>query len=150
MFRAYHGGVSGVLLALDYGRKRIGVAVSTALGTVHARPRLVRTTLDADLAALRDLVAETGAEAIVLGLPHHMDGSESEMEREVKAFAARVAERCGVPVYGSDERLTTDAAEALLKEQDLGGRKRKARRDSAAACLLLNDFLAGTTRERIA
>jgi len=141
----------GVTLGLDYGRKRIGVAVSTLLGTVHPRPRLERTTMERDLATLAGLVEETGATAIVVGLPHHMDGTTSEMEREVRRFAVTLAAACGVPVYGSDERLTSEAAEQILRAREIRGRARRERRDSAAASLVLQDFLsAGHEGERIA
>ena len=140
-----------VHLALDYGRKRIGVAVSTELGTVHPRPRINRTTAEEDMRVLEDLVRKTAAEAIVLGLPHHMDGSQSEMEVEVREFATVLAVHCGRPVYGMDERLTTEAADAILKDRHPDPRARKERRDSAAACIVLQDFLdAGGEAERIA
>lgn len=139
------------LLGLDYGRKRIGVAVATELGTVHARPRLVRASPESDLHALQNLCREVAAEAIVVGLPHHMDGTASDMEIEVRKFAAVVAVACGVPVFGVDERLTTEAADGALRSQRLTPRERKAKRDSAAACLLLQDFLdAGGDGERLA
>jgi len=140
-----------VLLGLDYGRKRIGVAVSTPLRTVHPRPRLERTTIEEDLAALRALVGETEAGAIVIGLPHHIDGKTSDMEREVRAFALELAAACGVPVYGGDERLTTEAADSALRVTIRHWRDRKARRDSAAACIVLQDYLDAPGRaERIA
>ncbi len=143
--------MSSVLVGLDYGRKRIGIAVSTALGTVHPRPRLDRTTLEEDLEALRGLIEESQAEGVVLGLPHHMDGSESEMEREVRAFAAQLHAAVGVPIYGTDERLTSEAAENILQQSHRDWRDRKARRDSAAACLLLQDLIdAAGEAERIA
>ena len=142
---------AGVYLGLDYGRKRIGIAVSTPLGTVHPRPRLERTTPERDLAALRELVAEIEAKAVVLGLPHHMDGSPSEMELEVRAFAKALAKACGRPVYGSDERLTSEAAETILRSRQVYGRANRERRDSAAASLVLQDFLsAGQEGEQIA
>lgn len=141
----------GVTLGLDYGRKRIGVAVSTPLGTVHARPRLLRKTLEQDLTALARIVEETGATGIVVGLPHHMNGTTSEMEQEVRRFAVALAAACGVPVYGSDERLTSEAADRILRAGEVSGRARKERRDSAAASLVLQDFLnAGNEGERIA
>ena len=143
--------MSQVTLGLDYGRKRIGLAVSTPLGTVHPRPRLERTTMESDLATLAGLVEETGASAIVVGLPHHMDGTVSEMEQEVRRFAVTLAAACGVPVYGSDERLTSEAAEQILRAREIRGRARRERRDSAAASLVLQDFLgAGNDGERIA
>lgn len=142
---------AAVLLGLDYGRKRIGIAISTPLGTVHPRPRLERTTLEEDLAALRALLEETGAEALVIGLPHHMDGKTSDMEREVRTFATALAAACGRPVFGSDERLTTEAADSALRQTAKHWRDRKARRDSAAACIVLQDYMDAPTRgERIA
>ena len=77
--------MEGVFVGLDYGRKRIGIAVSTALGTVHPRPRLLRSTPDQDLAALKELALDAEAEAFVIGLPHNMDGTVSDMEKEVKS-----------------------------------------------------------------
>ena len=132
----------GALLGLDYGRKRIGIAVATALGTVHPRPRLDRGgNRERDLQAIRKLVEETEAMAIVIGLPHHMDGTVSEMEREARGFAAELGRCCGVPIYGMDERLTSEAADTVLKNRNLDGRARKRRIDSAAACIVLQDFL---------
>ena len=139
------------LLGLDYGTKRIGVAVATALGTVHARPRIHRTTPEADLHAIESLAREVEAHAIVVGLPHHMDGRTSPMEIEARKFAAVVAVACGLPVFGVDERLSSEAADSVLRAQELPPRERKARRDSAAACLLLQDYLdAGEQGERLA
>jgi len=140
-----------VRLGVDYGRKRIGLAVSTPLGTVHPRPRLVRTTEEKDLAALAALAADCGAGEIVIGLPHHMDGTVSDMEREVRAFAVELARATGLPVYGADERLTTEAAASALRAQSVRGRAQKERKDSAAACIVLGDYLhAGRQGERIA
>jgi len=101
--------------------------------------------------ALRALIDEIRAEGVVFGLPHHMDGSESEMEREVRAFAAQLQAAAGVPIYGTDERLTSEAAENILKKSHRDWRDRKARRDSAAACLLLADIIdSAGEAERIA
>jgi len=139
------------LLAVDYGTKRIGLAISSVLGTIHPRPRLDRTTTKADVGRLALLAAEEEADAFLIGLPHHMDGEVSDMEVEARAFAARLAEASGLPVYGTDERLTSQQALRILKRQHRDPRKRKERVDSAAACLLLQDFLAADSEpERIA
>jgi len=140
-----------VLIGLDYGRKRIGVAVSTPLGTVHPRARIDRTTREEDMEALKALARDAGAAGFVVGLPHHMDGRSSEMEVEVRQFAMVLAVETGLPVYGTDERLTSESAESILLAQDRSIREMKARRDSAAACILLQDFVgAGGDGERIA
>ncbi len=139
-------------LAIDYGTKRIGLAVSSPIGTVHPRPRLDRTEPGADIRALVDLAREEVAVALVMGLPHHMDGAQSEMETQARAFAKKLAEACGLPVYGTDERLTSAEADRILKVQgQRNPRARKERIDSAAACILLQDFLgAEDNAERIA
>ena len=139
-------------LAIDYGTKRIGLAVSSPIGTVHPRPRLDRTEPAADIRALVELAREEVAVALVMGLPHHMDGAQSEMETQARAFAKKLAEACGLPVYGSDERLTSAEADRILKVQgQRNPRARKERVDSAAACILLQDFLgAEDSAERIA
>ncbi|MHC4940172.1 MAG: Holliday junction resolvase RuvX [Planctomycetota bacterium] len=141
----------GKLLAIDYGTKRIGLAVSSPLETVHPRPRRDRVDPASDLAYLVRLADEEDVVGIVIGLPHHMDGAQSEMEAEARAFAAKLAAASGLPVFGSDERLTSQEAERILAGQHKDPRERKGRVDSAAACLLLQDFLAaGDEPERIA
>lgn len=140
-----------VWVGLDYGRKRIGLAVATALGTVHPRPRLDRTTREADMDALCDLAREVSAYGFIVGLPHNMDGSSSAIEEEVRQFAAVLAVSSGLPVFGCDERLSTEAADTILRNQERHWRDRKERRDSAAACIVLQDFLsAGEEGERLA
>ncbi|MEM8884773.1 MAG: Holliday junction resolvase RuvX [Planctomycetota bacterium] len=139
------------VLGIDYGTKRIGLAVASPLGTVHPRPRLDRTAPAADLRALAELADEEDVASIVIGLPHHMDGAKSEMEIAARAFAAQLAEATGLPVFGTDERLSSQVADSMLAERTRDPRKRKERVDSAAACLLLTDYLAAEEKaERIA
>lgn len=139
-------------LGIDFGTKRIGLAVSSPIGTVHPRPRLDRLGGEADIVALVGLVREEGVTALVIGLPHHMDGALSEMEQQARRFAEQLAEATGLPAFGTDERLTSAEADRILKVQgQRNPRARKERVDSAAACLLLQDFLnADQNGERIA
>ena len=143
-------------LGIDYGTKRIGLAVSSPLGTVHPRTRLDRQTLEKDLEKdlqfLADLADEEQVAGIVIGLPHHMDGKISDMERAAREFAAKLAALSGLPVFGSDERLTSQEADRILATSMRDPRARKGRIDSAAACILLQDFLSAETdtQERIA
>lgn len=139
-------------LGIDFGTRRIGLAVASPIGTVHPRPRLDRTNEADDLRELTGLVREEGVEALVVGLPHHMDGAQSEMEVAARAFATKLAEATGLPLYGTDERLTSAEADRILKVQgQRNPRARKERVDSAAACILLQDFLNAEEKgERIA
>jgi putative transcription antitermination factor YqgF len=80
-----------------------------------------------------------------------MDGKTSDMEVAVREFAMVLAVASGLPVWGTDERLTTQSAESILLAQDRSIKEMKARRDSAAACILLQDFVnSGGQGERIA
>src|SRR5215472_10370836 len=98
----------GVVLAIDYGKKRLGLALSDELG-VTTRPLATwsRTNRRHDLARLRDLARQNAVRRIVVGLPLHLDGAKSEMSREAEAFAARVEKALGLPVELVDERLSS-------------------------------------------
>src|SRR5271155_2299913 len=83
--------ITGVILAIDYGQKRLGLALSDEHG-VTSRPFAVwtRTNRRRDLGRLRELVRKEGIRRIVVGLPLHLDGTPSEMSEEARAFAVRV------------------------------------------------------------
>jgi putative Holliday junction resolvase len=135
---------SGRVLALDIGRKRTGLAVSDATGTlaspfavITAQPPLAEILRTADqLAGEPD-----GLAAIVVGRPLHLDGRPSAETAEVDAFVARLRTRTSVPVFVQDERLTSVEAEARLSVRERDWRKRKAKLDAAAATVILQDFL---------
>lgn len=130
------------ILAIDYGRRRHGLAVSDALGMAsHPLPALVRRTPQADLAALRELAAERDVRRLVVGLPLNMDGSEGPMAAEARAFGAWLAAGLGLPVLYEDERLSTDEAEGFLRDAGLRPSDRKRLRDSVAAAVILRGVL---------
>jgi putative holliday junction resolvase len=136
------------ILGIDYGRRRMGLAVSDESGFL-ARPLdpHVRTgSLKKDLADLSHLAAELEAGAIVVGLPLNMDGSKGEMALEVEAFAQRLRETAGIEVFVWDERLTSEQAERTLLEADVRRRDRKRLRDGMAAALILQGFLDSRTQ----
>jgi putative Holliday junction resolvase len=138
------------VLAIDYGARRIGLAVSDEAGAL-AFPAgvLERRGGRRDLAALCALARERGVGAVVVGLPLHMDGREGPEARAARAFAAALAEASGLPVETLDERWTTREAERSLQDQGLvgrRGRRRKAALDAVAATLLLQSWLARQTR----
>jgi putative Holliday junction resolvase len=123
----------GRVLALDHGRARCGVAVSDPTGTL-ATPLepVLRPDTKKGLARLRALVAETGAQRVVVGLPVSLSGQDSDQTREARAFADRLQAVLPVPVELYDERFTTSLA------RQAGG---TGSLDSRAAAVLLDEWL---------
>src|SRR5258708_5778713 len=135
------------VLALDLGKKRIGLALSDPLGlTAQGLPTLERINLRRDLDALERLVVEREVGLILMGYPLHMSGREGRQAEYTRDFAGRLGERTGLEVRFWDERLTTVAANRVLREGGIGGdrRGRAAHRlvvDKIAAQILLQSFL---------
>jgi putative Holliday junction resolvase len=142
------------ILAIDVGARRIGLAISDATATL-ARPLdtiVVKSAADAvDRVARRvsALAAEDdGLEAIVVGLPVHLDGTASRESARVRAFIAALAERTALPIAVEDERLTSREAESRLAVRERNWRKRKEKLDAAAAAIILQDYLDRTRESR--
>ncbi|HNT75967.1 MAG TPA: Holliday junction resolvase RuvX [Anaerolineae bacterium] len=127
-------------LALDLGRRRVGVAISDALGML-ARPLEVfkRSSRVADFAHVAELVKAQGAETLVIGLPLQMDGSEGENIAWVREYSAAMEAAVGTPVEFWDERLTTVEAEDIMREQ--GKVPDKNWIDAVAAAVILQGYL---------
>lgn len=130
------------ILAIDYGTKRIGLAISDPLGVMaHGLETLQRRSPRKDLAALEALAREHEVGLLVVGNPIHLNGTPSEMSAVAEAFAARLAERTGLPYRMWDERLTSQEAGHMLRETG-----RSVRRDGGvdrlAAQIILDSFLA--------
>lgn len=133
------------ILGVDYGLRRVGLAVSDPTATL-AQPLPVllrRRGKRPPVGAVVDLVAEHGAEAVVVGLPLDSLGEEDQWTAEVRAFGDRVGERAGVPVHYIDERFTSAAAQRAVRSLGLSKtqRERKDRVDTAAAVLILQTWL---------
>ena len=130
-------------MAIDYGQKRTGIAVSDKGGRM-AFPRtvLLMRGKDAFFAELLALAAEEEVEAFVLGLPLRDTGEDSETTRQVRNMAARLRRRSPLPVYFMDESLSSHDAETRLRQAGAGGRQLKNKLDSAAAVAILESFLA--------
>jgi putative Holliday junction resolvase len=131
------------ILALDYGTKRIGVALSDELGwTAQPLETLNRRTLDRDIAHIASLVGTHEVGHVLLGFPLQLDGREGPAIRAMREFQARLEQGVPVPVILWDERLTTKAAEDLLIAADVSRKKRKGVVDRIAASILLQSYLA--------
>src|SRR5579862_2408795 len=134
----------GRILALDLGKRRIGLAVSDPLGiTAQGLPTLERTNMREDLAALAKVAAEHEVRFILMGHPLHMSGREGRQAEYVREFSQRLAARTGLEVRLWDERLTTVEAQRVLKESGISIAKRAKAVDRLAAQILLQSFLAG-------
>ena len=142
------------ILAVDYGRVRIGLAIATAEARL-ARPlaTLERINRNEDMRRLRELAREHDAKMLVVGLPLLLDGTRGEMAKEAERFAERARKQVGLPVEMVDERLTSWEAERLLEEEfgkkyrDESQKKKKMDEekptvDSVAATVILRDYLA--------
>ena len=128
-------------MGLDYGTRRGGVALSDPSGLI-AQPHGVidqeRQELEGEL---RRLVEEMEVELVVVGLPISLSGSEGPAARAARAFADRVAELTHLPVELADERLSTVAAEAALREGGVRGPESRRMVDRVAAALMLQSYL---------
>ena len=127
-------------LAIDYGFKRLGLAHCDA-GEMIVSP-LCQLPYDLTvLEKLRQIITDNEIEAVVVGLPLNMDGSEGDQAKVSRKFARKLEKTISLPVYLQDERLSSAAADEMLSESGLTNKKRKARRDMLAACDILRNFL---------
>lgn len=149
----------GKILALDYGRTKIGLALADSEARI-AQPHdtLERVNRNEDMRRLRELVREHHIQQIVVGLPLRLDGTHGDMAEETSRFANRLRKQIGIPVVMMDERLTSWEAERIL-EEELGrrithetthdGRRKHLRNaqgkytvDAIAATVILREYLS--------
>lgn len=137
------------VVALDLGKKRVGVAVSDALSISITRlEALPRTNWKQMLRDVDDLIRRFDAQTMVIGLPLRLNGSSGDAAVEARAVALKFALSLDIPVYLQDERLTSVAAEENLRADGRRGEKVSALVDSEAASIILRDFLV-TDQKRI-
>jgi putative Holliday junction resolvase len=136
------------VLALDVGDKRIGVAISDALGlTAQPLPTLTRAGGAADVGAVVKLVQQHGVGAIVAGLPLTLQGEHGPQAKKVLGFVRALELATPVPVTTQDERLTTVEGQRALREGGMNAKKQKGAIDAVAAHLILQQYLE-TERQR--
>jgi len=136
------------VLGLDYGSRRIGVAVCDELGmTAQGVATIVRKNREADMEQIAAIVRRYAAERIVIGYPLRLDGSEGIQCEKVNRFARRLEDRFALPVIRRDETLSTREAEEILRESGVHREKRRERIDRVAACLILQGYLDSRNRE---
>lgn len=129
-------------LAIDLGDKRTGTATGDdETGLVHPGRLLALPRGPALVEAISREWTHVGCDAIVIGLPLNMDGTEGPRAELTRSFGTQLGCELGVTVAYHDERLTSAAADSMLVSQGVTGRDRKARRDAMAAAAMLEDFL---------
>jgi putative Holliday junction resolvase len=134
--------LSGRILALDVGKKRIGLAISDELRiSAQGLPTLRRTKIREDLRKLFELAKEREVALFLVGNPLHMSGDESRQSVYTAEFAERLREATGIPIAYWDERLTSVEAERVLREANASIEQRRAAVDRLAAVLLLESYL---------
>jgi putative pre-16S rRNA nuclease len=133
------------IMAIDYGSKRFGLALSDELGiTSQPLTTLPRTNRRDDIRRIRLLARENNVRKIVVGLPLRLDGSAGEMAEEVKRFATRLTKEIGLPVEMFDERLTSWEA-GQTEVSNSRSEYHDTHRDEIAAAIILRDYLASRT-----
>ena len=143
------------MLGIDYGARRIGLALSDATATLASPWRLVQRP-PSEAETLRLMIKEItalvndddGLEAVVIGWPRRLDGSPTDQTKYVETFARAIEAQIAVPVVLQDERLSSHEAESRLAVRESDWRKRKAKLDAAAAAIVLQDYLDSRSRPR--
>lgn len=131
-----------VLLGLDVGDIRIGVALSDELGVgAHPLCTLTRKNRKVDLIAISDLVSIHKVERVIIGLPISLDGSIGPQAEKVQKFAKRLGSVIDIPIEFQDERFTTAEAEDILRELNKDIEEQKELIDEVAAVIILTDYL---------
>ena len=142
----------GAILAVDYGRARIGLAIAEQAGIPRPLLTLERINRNEDMRRLRELAREHHVRQIVVGLPLRLDGTSGEMAEEATRFATRLRKQLALPVDMVDERLTSWEAERLLEEQSgralhdakahrKGASSGRVSVDAVAAAVILKEYL---------
>ena len=131
-----------ILLGLDVGDVRIGVALSDELGvTAHPLCTLTRKNRKVDLLAIADLVAIHKIDRVIIGLPISLDGSIGTQAEKVQTFAQRLENAIDIPIEFQDESFTTAEAEDILRELNKDTKEQKELIDEVSAVIILNDYL---------
>ena len=131
------------VLGVDFGERRIGLAVSDESGSVVVPVGAVARRTDAQAAAAVAAAArEREVARVVVGHPLNLDGTEGPSARRARNFAKRLEALAGVPVELHGEGLTTVAAERSLRDAGMGAARRAGARDAEAAAVLLRDYFA--------
>jgi len=129
------------LLGIDYGTKRVGLAISDELGFAHELEVVANWNNEDLLDYLRQLSIREQIEGIVIGLPLNMSGTETEKAQDVREFAAMLENYLDIEVLFEDERWTTKQVDRTLREMEISQKEARVRKDMLAAKYILQGYL---------
>jgi putative Holliday junction resolvase len=130
------------VLGIDWGERRVGVAISDPAGFFAMPACTLEVTSDADaVAQIKDVAVDKEAEMIVVGLPFNMNGTAGPMHEKVTTFINMLADAVAIPIEGWDERMSSMAADRALDDAGMDNRARKGIRDRVAAQVILQGYL---------
>ena len=128
-------------LAIDHGQKRTGLAISDSSETLVSPHSVIETTSEKELLRrILEVVGKEEIEAIVVGLPVNMDGTESKRTQQVCQFVESLKQQTAKPIFLHDERLSSFEADHLALDLDLTRKKKKKRLDAIAAAAILRSY----------
>ena len=137
------------LMAIDYGERSVGVAISDELQLTVRPLTTIRREKEKFAPVIRrisELVAENGIATLVVGLPLNMDGTRGAAVERVESFISELRRSVLIPIVTVDERLTSHEADRMLRDMGVGPRERRARSDEYAAMIILQDYIDGQKR----
>ena len=138
-------------MAIDYGTKAIGVAISDELQLTVRPLTTIRREKQNQMPAVErvgELAREYEIGVMVVGLPLNMSGKRGDAAGKVEKFVADLRPHLTIPIILIDERLTSYEADQILREMGVGQKERKAKSDEYAAVLILQDYLDGQLRQK--
>lgn len=129
------------LIGVDYGRRRIGLAVTDENGEfIRSLPTLLRKKDAPYLDALADIISRESPSQIVIGLPLDSNDRDTPMSKEIRAFAEKLCRAASLPVHFIDESMTSKRAYDIIRHHNKKHRQNKENTDRIAACLILEAF----------
>lgn len=129
------------ILAIDYGARSIGLAITDEL-QLSVRPLITISSKKEAVERIRSICNEYEVAQIVVGLPLRLDGTHGDAADRVTGFISQLREIIDVPIVTQDERLTTRAADEMLRAEGVPWQKRREKIDAYAAAIILEDYLA--------
>lgn len=137
------------IMAIDYGERRVGLAISDPAETMALSLGLFENYgTERDIERLAEKIIESGAEEVVIGLPINMDGTIGPSAKRVMGVVEQLKHRVSVPIVTWDERLTSEEAKVRMREVEMTKKRKKAHLNLVSAQIILEAYLAFRRRQK--